>query len=123
MRKDKGDGTYDKVNECRTKYRDEPVYGEKCSYEIDKWVTARTERASGASTGDKVGWPSVKLSAGEREGSRKESYVVTFTLEDGQTETCDTSQQRWASLQPGSRWKAQVGVLAGGIDCDELQPL
>lgn len=123
VRKDKGDGTYDKVNECKTKYRDEPVYAEKCSYEIDKWVTARTERAQGTSTSDKVGWPSVRLAAGEREGSRKESYVVTFTLEGGETETCDTTQQRWASLQPGSRWKAEVGVLAGGIDCDELQAL
>lgn len=122
VRKDKGDGTYDKVNECKPTYKEEPVYGERCSYSVMKWQTRRTETAGGTSTGDTIAWPVVRLGAGEREGARSEDYTVRFRLDDGKDGSCSTTQQRWASLSPGSTWTAKVSVIGGGIDCEALSP-
>jgi hypothetical protein len=42
---DKGDGTFTVKQECTTKYRSEPVYGDKCHYSVDRWHVVRTEQA------------------------------------------------------------------------------
>lgn len=122
VRKDMGDGTYKKVKECKPNYKEEPVYGQKCRYTVEKWVTDRTAKASGDSPSDKIAWPDPKLSLGQREGSRSESFVVKFRSNDGDDLTCSTSQSRWASLKQGSSWTARVGVLTDSVDCDALTP-
>lgn len=122
VKRDKGDGTFDKVNECTPTYTEEPVYGERCSYSIMKWQTKRTERSNGTSTADTIGWPQVRLQAGEREGARTEEYTVKLRLDDGSDASCATTQQRWASLSPGSTWTAKVGVIGGKVDCESLSP-
>ncbi len=125
---DKGDGSFDKVEECTTKYREEPVYDDKCSYKIDKWATARTEKASGDGMGQAPSWPSVgTLRSGsglgaEREGSRRETYTVTYTDSDGGTHDCAYPQQRWQGIGQGSLWKAKAGVMFSNLDCDSLSP-
>jgi hypothetical protein len=116
---DKGDGSFDKVEECTTKYREEPVYDDKCSYKIDKWATARTEKASGPSVG------TLRSGSGlgaEREGSRRETYTVTYTDSDGGTHDCAYPQQRWQGIGQGSLWKAKAGVMFSNLDCDSLTP-
>ncbi len=120
VKKDNGDGTFKKVEECKPKYVDKPVKDDECTYEIDKWATDRTERAAGNSVADTPRWPDVKLSAKEREGQRSEAYVVTFDVE-GDDASCATSQERWQSLAVGSQWTAQVGVVTDAIDCDALK--
>lgn len=121
VRKDNGDGTFSKVEECSPTYKEEPVYDQKCSYQVEKWTTARTEKASGGSVKDSPAWPKVSLARNEREGDKKETYTVSFKSSEGEALSCDTSQQRWSSLPVGSEWKASVGVLSDAVDCDELQ--
>ncbi|NOY28501.1 MAG: zinc ribbon domain-containing protein [Oligoflexia bacterium] len=120
VRKDKGDGTYDKVKECSPTYKDEPVYGQKCSYRTQKWTTARTEKAQGNSTGDRIAWPQLKLQSGERQGARTETYVVKFKVDGSDSGSCDTNQQRWATLEDGSTWNGKISVISSSIDCDSL---
>ncbi len=62
-------------------YESVPVYGTEYVYEIDKWVTTRTERISGDD--QSVEWPDYRLEPTEREGRRTENYVAIFLDENG----------------------------------------
>ena len=125
---DKGDGTFDKVEECKPKYRDEPIYDDECSFEIDKWSTARTAKASGSSLSDSPAWPDVGTLTGgnatgaERQGTKNESYTVTYRDPDGGTHDCGYPQSSWSGIALGSKWSAQAGVLFANLDCDSLKP-
>ncbi|MDP2307923.1 MAG: zinc ribbon domain-containing protein [Pseudomonadota bacterium] len=129
VRVDKGDGSFSEQEKCTTKYREEPVYDDKCSYVSDRWKAARTERAGGAAMTDTPRWPAVALACTgttlgcEREGSRKETYTVSFTADDGKALGCDVEQAKWSTLPVGSTWKAPIGVLSGAIDCGALSPI
>jgi hypothetical protein len=129
VREDKGDGSFAEKEKCTTKYREEPVLDDRCSYVADRWKVARTERAAGAVVTDIPRWPAVALSCTgttlgcEREGAREETYTVSFTGDDGKALACDVPQAKWSTLPVGSKWKAPVGVLSGAIDCGGLAPL
>lgn len=121
VKKDNGDGTFTKVEECSPRYVEKAVMDEKCTFQVEKWTTARTEKATGSSLSSTPTWPDVKLSAKEREGDRKERYVVSFDM-GGEAASCTTSQQRWSSLAVGSQYNAKVGVVTDSVDCDSLTP-
>ncbi len=123
---DNGDGTFKEVEDCQTKYRSEPVYDDWCSYTIDKWSRARTEKESGKNTSPR--WPEVRLgrtgecTGCEREGARSETYTVLLEDSEGEEQTCDLSEARWKGMDEGSRWKGEVRVMTGGLDCGDLSP-
>jgi hypothetical protein len=126
-KKDRGNGTYSEVKECTPKYRDEPVMSDRCEFEVTAWRTERTLTEKGASTSDAPRWPVVpSLRTGtclgcEREGARTEKYTVRFVdTASNEEATCDVPQARWSALADGSRWKAKVRVMTGGVDCDAL---
>lgn len=128
-KKDQGNGTYKEVRECQPKYRSEPVYGDRCEFEITEWRTSRTLAERGTSPKDPPRWPAVSLArAGtclgcEREGPRTETYTVKFKStkgEAGDEATCTLPEGRWSTFGKGTRWKGSVRVLTGGVDCDAL---
>lgn len=55
-------------------YRREPVYDTWLSWEVERWVPARTERTSGTRP-DRT-WPEPDLAANERAGTRSERLTV-----------------------------------------------
>lgn len=126
VRVDKGDGSFAEKEKCTTKYREEPVYDDRCTYVADRWKLARTERAGGAAIADVPRWPPVSLACTgtvlgcEREGARNETYTVSFATDDGKALGCDVAQAKWSTLPVGSKWKAPVGVISGAIDCGGL---
>jgi hypothetical protein len=127
-RKDRGDGTYSEKQECTPRYKEEPVYDDKCSYRIDKWARVRSEQRVGHSLQEPPRWPDVRLVRSgecmgcEREGDRTEQYVVEFEQAgDGKKVTCDVDPSRWASLGVGSTWRGQVSRLGSSVDCGELE--
>jgi hypothetical protein len=129
-KKDNGDGTYKEVRECNPKYRSEPVFGDRCDYEVNEWRTSRTATERGAALTDKPRWPAVALARPgncvgcEREGARSETY--TLELENSGTKekaTCTLPEARWATFAKGTRWKAKVRVMTGTVDCDALTKL
>lgn len=127
-RKDNRDGTFKEVKECKPKYRDEPVYGQKCYFKVDKWVTARTKKASGSGKSPEPSWPEVTLSKTgkckgcEREGTRRETYSIELVDPEGESYDCDIERSQWDGAEPGAKWKAEVGVVTTSLDCDSFSP-
>lgn len=120
---DQGDGTFKEVEECKPKYREEPVMGDWCRYTVDRWKKAREEKATGASVSDKPAWPTPSLREGsERAGNKTETYTVKLKGPDGDAESCEVPESRWQSMAVGSRWQAPVSVLSGSLDCSGLKP-
>lgn len=126
-RKDNGDGTFTEREVCKTKYRSEPVYGQKCRYSIDKWVTSRTAKASGKGMSPEPHWPDPKLKKTgnclgcEREGSKKETYTLTFKdTSDKKVHSCNVKSGVWKKVKPKTKWKGKIGVVTGSLDCSDL---
>ena len=122
VNKDNGDGTFQKVEECQTKYREVPIYDDYCTFKIDKWTTKRTEKASGNDLSPAWPNPTIKSCTGERlgcerEGPRTQHYLVHFKDEEGDTFDCDYAEKKWKSVPKDSSWNMQFR-LTGGIVCD-----
>lgn len=125
---DNGDGTFREKQECKPRYKKEPVEDDKCDFTVDKWSKARTLNAQGSAVTPEPSWPDVKLTrAGcttlgcEREGPRRETYTIVFkNTEDGETGDCSFDQPKWQSFKPDAQFKAKVGVIGGWLDCDTL---
>jgi len=131
---DKGDGTFVKRRECTPRYRAEPVYDDRCRYQVNRWRSVRTLKADTQNALMPV-WPTVSnlnanfLGAGvgggmgalgsEREGARRENYVLTLAS-GGKTWTCNVSETVWNKYEQGSTTPLKVR-LTGGADCDSLK--
>ncbi len=119
-KKDQGDGTFKEVKECTPKYRSEPTYGEKCSYRIEKWTTAKTEKASGKGK-DGVKWPTVRASGKQREGRKDETYTVLLKeKKGGDTHDCAVPLKVWQKLDKGDVVEAKKR-MTGGLDCGSVR--
>jgi hypothetical protein len=129
-RVDNGDGTFTEKQECKTRYRKEPVYDEKCSYTVNRWSYARSAVAAGRSLAEIPAWPPVALRAvgtsvgSEREGEHVETYTVLFGdgADAAKTLTCGLPEASWRAIPDGSAWRADASVLTGALDCSTLQP-
>ena len=124
---DKGNGTFKKERECKPKYRDEPIYDDKCHYVVNAWAYNRSEKLAGDGTSPAPRWPDVRLSRTgdcigcEREGGRGETYQLLYRDEkNDKTGDCKVDTSRWESARDGSRWVIRVGV--SGADCDSMTP-
>lgn len=134
---DNGDGTFSERQECQTTYRSEAVYDDYCSYTVDRWESGRTAISSGDSLGI-VSWPELSLAPGqslaaggsgtrigaEKEGERRQVYVVTLRDSNGETYECEfDSETRWREFSTESRWDLKIGAVTGAPDCDSLKPV
>lgn len=126
---DQGDGTYKEKKECKPRYKEEAVQDDKCSYKINRWKVARTEKSSGNDTATAPAWPDPKLARTgqcvgcEREGTREEKYTVHLAdTKSGEKQECDFEQSKWAGMKDKTRYKGETRVLGGGIVCSSLSP-
>ena len=76
-------------------YRREPVYDTWLSWEAERWVAARTERASGT-TPDRA-WPEPDLAANERAGARTERLEVDLGSGDGRLQDQVVTDPVWTA--------------------------
>ena len=127
-RVDRGDGTYQEKQECTPKYRNEPVYGDYCSYTVNRWGHARSVVTSGQAPPPY--WGEVRLNgaggqcqACEREASRQETLRLHFTTGGSQPKTynCQVPPEVWNSAKPNSAWTLKAGKLLGGARCNSLR--
>ena len=128
-RVDKADGTFVKRKECSTKYREEPVYDDKCHYMIDRWHVARTLKTGGDAS-QLPAWPTTETIrrasqsltgrlGDERLGQRHEDYAVT--LSDGsKTWHCNVQEELWTRLKPSTAVAVKVRSI-GGAACDSIE--
>jgi hypothetical protein len=125
-RVDNGDGTFSERRECRTKYRSEPVYDDRCYYTVNRWGYERSANASGDSVNAAPYWPDVNLARTgsclgcEREGGRNASYLVHLRVND-QEFICALEQDQWAGIPIESIWNIQIGVITNQPDCSSLE--
>jgi hypothetical protein len=123
---DRGDGTFERKQECRTKYRSEPVYDDRCHFTIDRWKVARTARAAGQGVQPAPNWPPVgQLRLGsslgsEREGSRNEKYTLSLLGDDKETYTCSLASAKWNAVADGHKKVIPIGVITKSPECDKL---
>ncbi|TXH14800.1 MAG: hypothetical protein E6R03_08440 [Hyphomicrobiaceae bacterium] len=116
--------------ECKPKYRDEPVYDDWCVYKVNEWVRGHTYAEHGGSPNkNPPTWPNPtiqtchELALGcQRLGPRTEEYEVYF-VENGTTEehTCEFAESKWAQFHSGDTVHAQVGVVTDVLDCDSVK--
>jgi hypothetical protein len=124
---DRGNGTFERRRECRPRYRDEPVYDQRCHFTVDRWLQARTAAASGTGLDPPPHWPPVQLSGraglglgAEREGGRRETYTLTLRGAAGKEYRCTVGPARWGEMADGTQRPVKVGVLTGAVECDTL---
>ncbi|MFT3711396.1 MAG: zf-TFIIB domain-containing protein [Archangium sp.] len=123
---DRGDGTFERREECKTKYRSEPVYDDKCYYTIDRWKVVRTAKATGQGREPAPNWPPVNLvrqcsSLGcEREGSRNEKYVLHLRSDEKKNYECTQAFARWNGFEDGYKKIIPIGVITDHPECDKL---
>jgi rubrerythrin/ribosomal protein L40E len=123
---DRGDGTFERKQECTPKYREEPVFDDHCRYTVDRWKKARELEASGGLR-EPPAWPAVSGLRGgsavgsERAGSRRETYTVSLKGPKGESWTCDFDEGRWRGLTEGTTLDVKVRVMGGGLDCGSVR--
>lgn len=125
-RVDQGDGTFRTEEVCETKYREEPIYDDHCSFTVDRWDYARSVTAQGADRNPY--WPALQLRGQggncrgcEREGNRDGRYILTLKGEDDSF-NCTVRESLWQGAEPNSRWTMEVGAMMGEARCGSLQP-
>jgi hypothetical protein len=87
-------------------FRERPVYGHRVAYDVEKWSVTRTLKASGKHQSPR--WPDIRLSLGEREGKRSESYVVL--LQGRKLYRIKVPRERWLEMRQGQIGSAVVGT-------------
>lgn len=125
---DNGDGTFRAEERCTPKTRSEPVMGDWCTFEVQRWKSSRTERASGSGRQPAPSWPVAKVDGCQtlgctREGKRTERYTVDFREEDGTPQQCDVPAARWSAMEAGTRWRAEKQLLSGSLSCSSFEPV
>lgn len=124
-RESRGDGSYVNKEECRPKYRSEPVYDDKCRYVVNRWQQARSVTATGVGVTPPPSWPKLpSLRTGsclgcEREGARSATYSVSLQSAK-ETFSCDYDEARWRAVVDGTALPMKVRMVVGGADCDSL---
>jgi hypothetical protein len=125
-KKDRGDGTFKEERECTPRFKQEPIYDQKCSYTIVKWSQSRREVAEG--TAETPRWPAVTLARSgcnepgcEREAARDESYTVLFRDAQGEQYRCNFDEKAWASYADGASYSGKLRALVGALDCGSLR--
>jgi hypothetical protein len=129
VRHDNGDGTFRESQQCRTIYKKEPVYDDRCYYVVDRWHYARSLVARGDTLDAERRWPPVNLTVTgaclgcEREGEHVAEYVVSLqAVGTDQKRECAVPEARFVQFQPNSEWVADAATPMSALDCATLQP-
>ncbi|MDX2014921.1 MAG: hypothetical protein SFW67_32290 [Myxococcaceae bacterium] len=111
---DRGDGTFEKREDCQPKFRDEPVLAERCTVREQGWKVVRTQTQRG-SIATAAQWPTISPADGrERSGARRESWGLVLQVPGRQVRCTVANEARWRSVKDGEvRTIARSGLLDG----------
>jgi hypothetical protein len=127
VRHDNGDGTFSESQKCTTRYREEPVYDDKCYFTIDRWTYERKVTSAGNGTSPEPQWPDTAITktgqalGAEREGKKTETYSVTFSYGEGESTDCEMEFPRWLQVPEGVELDAETRVIGGGLSCPSIK--
>jgi hypothetical protein len=98
---DRGDGTFEKREDCVPKFRDEPVLADRCTVKENGWKVVRTEKGTGDVAAPPA-WPSPKLVEGqERAAARRESFGLVLAVPGRQVRCTMQGEQAWRAAKDG----------------------
>ena len=126
-RVDNGDGTFSEREECQPRYREEPVYDDRCYFTVDRWGYSRSVVSAGESLAAAPYWASaqIQLASGvgaEREAGRNQKYLLILRGDSDAVYECEVDFDFWQNANLESTWKLEVGVVSGQPRCDTLGP-
>jgi hypothetical protein len=126
VKRDQGDGTFREEQQCKTRYKSEPVYDSYCNYSVDRWTQIR--KASAKGEGLKAAWPAPEVKSCatqnlgcQRLGPRSQSYSLSLKDDEGQIHDCDYPEDKWRQIADASTWLINFRVIDGGADCASLK--
>jgi hypothetical protein len=100
--------------DCRneTRYRDEPVYAPKCTYDTYQWKEVTHREASGGN-GDSPRWPDLSVNAEDRL-RREEKYTLQIEYDGGKKSTtfAPKTEQEYLGWKKGQQ--VSLTVTNGG---------
>jgi hypothetical protein len=120
-RVDNKDGTGKVVQECKPKFRSEPVMDEFCRYTVTRWKIIDTIKTAG--TGMTPEWPKAGLppeTAPEVHGAKRRGKKTETFFLDMEGQTCDVSEAVWRKHADKAKITVQVKSRTGDIMCDSL---
>jgi predicted nucleic acid-binding Zn ribbon protein len=103
---DTGTGAGEALQDCTYQ-----VYDDYCEYTTLAWTVVGRAVESGYD--NRPYWPSVDLTASQRQGAQQESYVITLEGDDGRYQFTTTDSDLFYQAAPGTRWKLSVNQLGG----------
>jgi len=77
--------------------KERPVYKHRVAYDVERWSVVRTLKASGRDRSPR--WPDIRLNLGEREGKRRETYVVV--LQGRGVHRMQVPREQWQQMREG----------------------
>lgn len=129
VRTDQGDGTFKKQKECTPNYKEVPVHGSWCTFELERWIVVDTASSQGGRE-DERRWPNVALVRNgvcvgcQREGPRREVLTVQFKdSQKGDSYEAVCSLSQWEGVVVGTRYKAMGRKGSSSVDCGSLERL
>lgn len=123
VKRDRGDGTFEEVNQCKPRTRQEDVMDDWCTFRVERWTKIDELKKNG--TGTTPVWadaPPADLfnTLGARRPGPKRG-IFTLELNDGKNaRTCDVSEATWRKYSDGQQIKAKVRASSGEIVCSDL---
>jgi hypothetical protein len=119
---DKGDGTFEQLNKCKTKYRSESVQDDWCTYTVRRWkkVDEVTQKGDGMIPAWPTNLPAADVQAmigAKRSGARNEKLILDF----GKGKSCPVTEAMWKKLTDGQKVKIEVRARSGDLVCDTIQ--
>ncbi|OGN74514.1 MAG: hypothetical protein A2X25_06425 [Chloroflexi bacterium GWB2_49_20] len=106
---DTGTGYGEVVQDCQYE-----IYMDYCDYTAQEWQVVQKYDQTGQDFTPI--WPQVVLAAGQREGTRTETYTVFFDTENGQLDYITEDAAVFQQFQPASLWFLEVNTLGNITD-------
>ena len=128
--RDKKDGTFEEVQKCSPKYREEPKYEEKCNFTVQEWTKVNDLKSSGIGT--TYAYPPSGLTAttpesygAQREGHRYTKLYLDFDEGDAcdwKVDTAGSSDETlWKKFADGKKYKVNVRARSEDVVCGDLE--
>ena len=107
--RDTGTGKGEVVQDCRYE-----VSEDWCKYTVMEWRAVDT--AQNAGRDDEPEWPVLRLSQGQREGKRTETYAVHLLVDDRSYAYHPDDLAAFRQFQAGSEWLVTTNALGSVTD-------
>jgi hypothetical protein len=106
---DTGTGIGEVVQDCRYE-----IYMEYCQYTVQEWKVVDTASQTGQDASPY--WPSLSMSADQRQGASSEDYTVYFDTEKGRLDYSTQDLAVFQTFQPGSMWILDINTFGSISD-------